>query len=161
MFKKISPVLLVAALAIGTTAKNMPKFSLSDLNGKMVSSQSLLGKGPIVVNFWATWCIPCMQEMTAMKPMFDKYKAKGLQVISISIDDTKTQPKVPAMVKLKAFPYTILLDPNKEVYNKFNISNAPELLVIDKNGKIVLHHQGYAPGDEKETEKVVKELLGE
>lgn len=155
-------ILLALALLLSvTSAKNMPKFSLQDMNGKTVSSQSLLGKGPLVINFWATWCIPCMQEMTAMKPMFDKYKGKGLQVVSISIDDAKTVSKVPAMVKLKGFPYMILLDSNKEVYQKFGISNAPELLVIDKNGKIVLHHQGYTPGDEKETEKAVKELLGE
>lgn len=155
-------ILLALALLLSvTSAKNMPKFSLQDMNGKTVSSQSLLGKGPLVINFWATWCIPCIQEMTAMKPMFDKYKGKGLQVVSISIDDAKTVSKVPAMVKLKGFPYLILLDLNKEVYQKFGISNAPELLVIDKNGKIVLHHQGYTPGDEKETEKAVKELLGE
>ena len=95
-----------------------------------------------------------------MKPMFEKYKAKGLQIVSISIDDAKTVAKVPAMVKIKDFPYTILLDPNKDVYNKFGISNAPELLVIDKNGKVLLHHQGYSPGDEKETQKLIEELLG-
>lgn len=143
------------------SAKNMPKFSLQSMDGPTVNSASLLGKGPIVINFWATWCIPCMQEMTAMKPMFEKYKSKGLQVVSITIDDAKTQSKVPAMVKLKSYPYLILMDPNKEVYQKFGISNAPELLVIDKSGKIVLHHQGYAPGDEKETEAKIRELLGE
>ena len=154
---------LILAVALGgasvAVAKKMPTFSAQTPEGQTVNSTSLLGKGPIVINFWATWCIPCMQEMTAMKPMFEKYKSQGLQVISISIDDAKTAVKVPAMVQLKAFPYMILLDPNKDIYNKFGISNAPELLVIDKNGKIVLHHQGYTPGDEKETQKAVEELL--
>jgi cytochrome c biogenesis protein CcmG, thiol:disulfide interchange protein DsbE len=155
----------VTALACAATlwaapAKSLPSFKLKSMNGQTVASSSLLGKGPVIINFWATWCIPCMQEMTALKPIYEKYKAQGLQVVSISIDDAKTQSKVPAVVQSKGWPFLILMDPNKEAYDKCSISNAPEMLVVDKNGKIVDRHQGYAPGDEKKTEKLIRGLLG-
>jgi cytochrome c biogenesis protein CcmG/thiol:disulfide interchange protein DsbE len=160
ILSKLFCVMLVALTGQAWAGKTMPKFQLSTPQGQLVSSESLLGKGPIIINFWATWCIPCMQEMSAMKPMFEKYKAQGLQVVSISIDDSKTAPKVPAMVRQKGFPYLILLDPTKDVYRKFGISNVPELLIIDSKGNIVVHHQGYTPGDEKETEAKIRQLLG-
>ncbi len=144
----------------GKTAK-APDFSLKTMKGENFILQENLGKGPIVINFWATWCGPCLLEMKNMKKLYEKYSPKGVQMVSISIDDNKTQQQVPGVVQSFKFPYTILLDGNKDVYRAFKVPNVPQLFVLDENGAIVYNHQGYQKGDEKKTEAVLVKLLAD
>lgn len=141
-------------------AKPAPSFNLPDWQGKNVSSQQLIGKGPVVINFWATWCIPCLAEMKTLQDLQERYAAQGLQVVSISVDDSKTAAKVPTVVRQRKFQkFTILLDSGKEVYNRFLVSNVPELFLLDSKGEIVSHHKGYQSGDGKKLEEEIQALL--
>jgi|WetSurMetagenome_2_1015567.scaffolds.fasta_scaffold05725_4 cytochrome c biogenesis protein CcmG, thiol:disulfide interchange protein DsbE len=138
-----------------------PDFTLKKVTGENYSLEQNLGKGPIVLNFWATWCGPCILEMKNLKKTYARYAAAGLQMLSISIDDNKTQPQIPSIVRTYKFPYTILLDENKDVYKAYHVANVPQIFIIDAQGNIVYNHQGYQKGDEKKVEAIVAKLIGD
>ena len=144
----------------GTNAK-APLFSLKTLSGENYSLESNLGKGPIVISFWATWCGPCILEMKKLKKTHDKYSPAGLQMLAVSIDDNKTQPQIPSVIRTYKLPYTVLLDGNKDVYKAFHVANVPQIFIIDAQGNIVHNHQGYQRGDEKKVEAIVAKLIGD
>jgi peroxiredoxin len=164
--RTLVPVCFIAIMSTLLFAKSLPTarvpdITLKTLKGGSCSLAQHLGTGPIVINFWATWCSPCILEMKKMKKMYEKYKPQDLQVLSISVDDSKTEAQIPGVVRTYKFPYTFLLDPNKEAYKAFHASNVPELFVVDKHGAIVYSHKGYQKGDERTVEAVVARLVGE
>jgi cytochrome c biogenesis protein CcmG, thiol:disulfide interchange protein DsbE len=136
-----------------------PFFTLKTVKGENFALEQNIGKGPMVINFWATWCGPCILEMKNLKPLHAKYSNKGLLMLSVSIDDNKTAAQVPGIIRTYKFPYTVLLDPNKEAFRAFHAANVPELFIIDKEGMIVYHHSGYQKGDEKKVDETVAKLL--
>src|SRR5260370_29058923 len=87
---------LIAALAPGADAPKAD-LTLQDANGKKVRLRDLRGK-PVVLNFWATWCVPCNDEMPMLVEMEKEYAARGVVFIGASLDDTKTKTKIPAFV---------------------------------------------------------------
>lgn len=139
--------------------KTAPDFTLPNINGNNYQLSQNFGKGPILINFWATWCLPCRSEMKALKKIYKKYKDDGLQVLSISVDDPRTVSKVKGTVKANRYPFTILLDTNSEVFQLYQGTNPPLSILIDKNGEIVYSHAGYRKGDEKKLEKKIARLL--
>lgn len=141
------------------TGKQAPEFALKTVDGKMYRLSENLDKGPLVINFWATWCVPCIEELKQMKKIYDTYADKGVEFLAISIDDTKTMGRVNSFVKSRNYPFTILLDTNSEVMHLYQSAVPPYTVIMDKTGKIVYSHVGYRMGDEKQVEKVLKELL--
>ena len=81
-----------------------------------------------------------------------------MELVAVSVDDTRTAAKIPAMVKEKGWEYRVLIDSNKEFQQTANVSSVPHTLLLDQNGNIVFEHVGYAPGDELELEEKIKEL---
>lgn len=162
--KKFNPILiflLVSSFSLSLWAKPAPSFTLTDWQGKNVKSADLLGKGPVVVNFWATWCLPCLAEMKKLKEIKSEFAAHNLQVVSISIDDAKTAAKVPGVVRQRKFQeFTVLLDPQKEIHDRFLVTNVPELFLLSKEGEIISHHKGFKAGDEQKLAAEIQELLG-
>jgi peroxiredoxin len=151
--------LLYAGNAKEPATEKSPLFTLKTLTGENYSLEKNLGRGPIVINFWATWCGPCFLEMKSMKKVYDTFAAKGVQFLSIAIDDNKTQPQIPGMIRTYKIPFTILLDGNKEVFKRFQGTNPPNLFILDKNGMLVYKHSGYIKGDEKKVGTILADLL--
>ncbi|RMI19504.1 MAG: TlpA family protein disulfide reductase [Calditrichaeota bacterium] len=139
--------------------KDAPDFSLPMLDGKTYRLSEHIGEGVILINFWATWCIPCHSEMKALRKIYQKYHDQGLEILSISIDDPKTVSKVKGFVRSKKYPFTILLDTNNEVFQLYRGSNPPLSVLINQQGKIVYTHTGYRKGDEKALEEHIQKLL--
>ena len=153
-------ILLIGLMSLTMAQeKSAPDFTLPQLDGSNYKLSENIGEAPILINFWATWCIPCLAEMKQLKKVYKKYKDQGLQILSISIDDPKTVGRVKGMVKSKRYPFTILLDTNSEVFNLYQGSNPPLSILIDKQGKIVYNHTGYRKGDEKKVDKMIADLL--
>lgn len=139
--------------------KSADDFSLPDLAGNNFRLSENIGDGPVLINFWATWCIPCKAEMKKLKLIYKKYKDQGLKILSITIDDPKTVSRVKGFVKKNRYPFTILLDTNSEVFQLYQGTYPPLSILIDNNGKIVYRHVGYRKGDEKKLEKYILSLL--
>lgn len=141
------------------TGRSAPDFKLENVDGKYVSLKDELGDGPVLISFWATWCKPCIEEMTKYKDLYEEFKDKGLKIFAISTDDERTVAKVKPFVKSKKYPFTILLDTNSDVARKYYAQNIPYSVLIDKNGKIIYTHLGYMKGDELKMQNKIEELV--
>lgn len=108
-------------------------FTLTDLQGKQWTLRGLRGK-VVVVNFWATWCQPCRKEMPDLEALYQRFKDKGLVVLSISDEEVgKVQP----FIAENKYSYPILLDPARKVAEVFGVEGIPKSFVYDRSGKMV------------------------
>lgn len=144
----------VDALPAGDPA---PEFALQDLEGKEVSLADQKGQ-VVLVDFWATWCGPCVQELPHIQAIHQKYRDQGLIVLAVSTDIQKDIVQ-PFISKNKyTFP---VLHADSEIQSNYGVSGIPTVYIIDRQGSIRFHHVGYGPGGEKQLEKEVEQLLVE
>jgi len=137
----------------------LPDLSIKLISGKQASLSSLLEDGPILVNFWATWCAPCKKEMIFLEEFHKKYSDQGFRVLAISTDSPKSMSKVKSYIRAKKHTFLVGLDPNQEVSKKMNAMVMPTVILIDKDRKVSWYHQGFIPGDEHEIEAQILKLL--
>ena len=130
----------------GATAAD---FSARDLEGRTVRLSSYLGKQAILLNFWQTWCEPCLAEFPHLRRMYDANKDKGFIILGIAMDGPETVANVGAFAKRNQLNFPVLLDEDSHVASIFNPKkSAPLSVLIDKTGRIVVIREGYNPGDE-------------
>jgi len=136
-----------------------PNFKLEDLDGNLIELNTQTGDGPILLSFWATWCKPCIEELSEFKKIYSEYKDKGFKMFAISTDDERTVAKVKPFVKSKGYDFNVLLDTNSDVARIYYAQAVPYSVILDKNGYIVYSHLGYMKGDEKNVREKLSELL--
>ena len=159
----ISMIFLVSVLNQAFAQdKKLPSLTLSDMNGNKVDLSQLTKDGKIIIlDFWATWCVPCKKELTnIMKEYAEWQKNYNVELIAVSIDDSRNTTKVKPTVDGLSWPYRVLLDPNQDLKRVFGFQNVPYLVVADKDGNIVYQHTGYVEGDEFELEDQLKKMTG-
>ena len=112
-----------------------PNFSLPDLDGQMVSLADYRGK-VVLLNIWATWCPPCLEEMPSMEKLYQELKGEGFEILAVSIDESGAQDVLPFMQKHKlSFP--ALTDSKGAIKNLYQTTGVPESFIIDKDGILV------------------------
>jgi len=152
--------LLVAGALVAQAAESAPDFSLPNLDGKTVRLASVEARGPVVVSFWATWCVPCPEEMKHLQRLYQKYAADSLTVLAVAIDGPKTASKVKPFVMGRRFTMPVLLDTNNDVKRLYNVNAVPTVYVLRRGGVISYTHTGYRPGDEVTLEKEIQKAIG-
>jgi thiol-disulfide isomerase/thioredoxin len=155
--KNIILLLILLLTANLLMAEIMPDFTLPDLNDRDVALQEILHNGPVIVDFWATWCVPCKKAMKALNKLADKYDS--LTVVSVSIDAPKDIPKAKTYLKSMNYKFINLFDSNQKLAQKLNVVNPPYTVILDKNGNIIYTHEGYEAGVETAYEQKILELL--
>jgi cytochrome c biogenesis protein CcmG/thiol:disulfide interchange protein DsbE len=155
--RKIVLVLIVLISISLLMAEVMPDFKLPDINNKEIKLNDLLNNGPVLIDFWATWCVPCKKGMVALNQLAEKYDS--LTVVVISIDAPKDVPKAKTYLKSNNYKFISLFDSEKKLAKKLNVVNPPRTIIIDKAGNIVLSHEGYVPGTENIYEAKIREML--
>ncbi len=155
----VTLALLIAVLSLTANADECPDFTLDDLEGELITLSDYYGEGPILINFWATWCTPCKNELPHLQDLHEKYADQGFTLITISEDSPKSQAKINPYVKSKRFTFPVLLDPDKEVLTLLQGSTLPYRVLLDNEGNIVDTHQGFNPGDETVLEEEIVKLL--
>jgi peroxiredoxin len=117
----------------GFEGKTAPSFELADTSGKTVSLSSFEGK-VIILNFWATRCPPCLEEMPSLNALYNAYKEKGLAVIAISTD--RNNDEVKEAVQANGLEFVVLYDNNHEAKTRYNVFALPTSFIINKQGFI-------------------------
>ena len=154
-------ILLTPSVEAKDGRSQIQNFKVKDLNGKKVELNKLKGK-VVLINFWATWCAPCLQEMPHLDRMYKKYKKKGFVVLSVATDGPETASRIRTVVKRKRWSMPVVHDKSGSIVAQLNPrATNPFTVFIDKKGQLVHSHEGYSSGDEKGYEKLVKKLLAE
>ena len=135
-----------------------PAFVVETLQGKDVALKDYAGK-MVLVDFWATWCKPCVDMMPNLQKVYDAYTEKGLEVLGVSIDEPKNRiEKVEKFVKKVGVSYPILVDAKRvPAWHQFKVKAIPALFLIDGDGQVVAQWTGKM--DHKEIEKAVQKHL--
>jgi peroxiredoxin len=133
-----------------------PDFTLRGTDGTNLRLHEQRGQ-VVLMNFWATWCAPCRQEMPHLNRLYDKYRASGFMLLGVNVDDdARKAADVAAKLGVK-FP--VLLDTDKRVSRAYDVNAMPSTVVIDRDGKLRHTHRGYRDGYEDLYERQVRELL--
>lgn len=165
MVKALTAVTIIVFLAGAVFGQSLrsgkaPDFTLPDLNGNNVRLSDVTGEGPVYINFWATWCVPCKKEIPELVKLYDEYHERGLEILSISTDGTRSVGKVRAFVESYKMKFPVLLDSDKEVFQrKYKGYFIPYGILVDKEGKVIHTAYGFRPGDEKNIISKMQEFL--
>jgi peroxiredoxin len=135
-------------------------FTLRDAEGRDVRLSDHAGK-VVLIDFWATWCQPCVAGMPHLQEMYTRLKDRGFVVLGVSMDGPESVATVPSFVRNMGVTFPILLDEETRVVSIYNPKRtAPLQVLVDRGGRIAQVRQGYNVGDEKLIEAEVERLLG-
>jgi peroxiredoxin len=139
-------------------ANQAPDFTLRTLEGKNLRLGEQRGQ-VVLVNFWATWCGPCRQEMPHLNKLYEKYKSSGFVLLGVNVDDDTRQAAGVANKLGVKFP--VLPDADKRVSKQYDLSAMPSTVLIDRDGRVRYLHRGYQNGYEDTYDRQIRELLKE
>jgi peroxiredoxin len=151
-------VLMAGTAFAGDAGGPAPSFTLAALTGQQAALSQYKGQ-VVMVNFWATWCGPCQQEMPLLDQMYKKYKPAGFTLIGVNVD--KEAPAVKDLMARRPVSFPVLLDPANQVSKAYHVSEMPSSVFIDSKGEIRYIHRGYRPGDENEYQDRIRQLIRE
>lgn len=145
------------ALSAGMIA---PDFNLIDTTGKSVSLNQYRGK-VVLIDFWQTWCPPCVEEIPHLKSLQEKYKSQGLIILGVTdrLDQDGVE-KWRELVRGKGINYSALMDEKGTTAAQYNVGGYPHKFIIDRGGRLVYDKRGYQRGDEAEVEREIRKALG-
>jgi peroxiredoxin len=166
-FTRLLPSLMLAsfiALVVpnpviaAEVGKSAPDFTLKSLDGKNLKLSEMAGN-VVLINFWASWCGPCREEMPLLNALHNKYEPLGFTVLGVNVEEDVKGAKG----FLKNFPvdFPVLLDNTNKVSKQFKVVAMPTTVVVDRDGNMRYLHQGYKSGDEAKYRQMVKTLVRE
>lgn len=151
--------LWLAAVAPGQ-AQQAVDFRLRSLDGTETRAADLWSRGPVLINFWATWCVPCAKELPHLQRIAEAYAGRGVAVLAVNVDAPSTASSVASFVRRYGFTLPVLLDSDSRVVALYNPRlTLPTTVLVEKGGRIAYVHQGYSPGDEAVLEDKLAGLL--
>jgi peroxiredoxin len=155
----IAAVLVLSAPALaGAPGAAAPQFSLAARGGHNVSLAQYKGQ-VVMLNFWASWCGPCRQEMPLLESIYKKYNKLGFTMLGVNVEPDSQA----ANEWLKATPvsFPILYDTESKVSKLYDVAGMPTSVIIDRAGKVRMVHRSYRPGDENEYLDSIRTLIRE
>lgn len=134
-------------------------FELRDLNGDYQTLLSLKGEKLTVIDFWATWCAPCVRSLPVLNDLYARYEASGVGFIGINQDGPRNFSKVRPFVEAMQIKYPVLADLDQEMAAQFQVNSLPVLFIVNGQNRIVWSHSGFRPGDETLLIRTLDRLL--
>jgi len=152
--------LFFVCLFIQTQAQNLPIVDIKTADGKTISTSTFQNDGkPIIISFWATWCKPCILELTNIQEHYAKWQEEtGVKLIAISIDDARNMAKVPGFAKGRGWKYEVYVDPNSDLKRALGVNNVPHTFVLNGKKEVVWQHNSYTAGDEDELYEIIQKV---
>ncbi len=142
----IAPGAAAPAFQLHSSASN--DLSLSDLKGQVV-----------LINFWASWCGPCRQEMPVLDQLYRKYKAAGFTLLGVNVEPKSADAE--GFLRTTPVSFPILFDTDSKVSRLYEVAGMPSTVILDRSGKVRYIHHGYKPGEESEYMDQIRTLVRE
>ena len=155
-FLFIINLIIAESADIGNT---IPDLKIRLLDGTTTTIHELVDDGPLMIDFWATWCVPCKKLMRYLDQYHQDYSSDGFKVLMINTDTPRSMGKVKSYVRAQDYKFYIGMDPNKTISKKLNGMVMPTMILVDKGGEVKWRHQGYISGEEIEVNNQIKQLL--
>lgn len=145
-------------LAANAPQAAAPDFTLKSNSGENLKLSELRGQ-VVLINFWASWCGPCRQEMPLLDQIYQQYKPLGFTVLGVNVEENPNQ----AYLLLNKVPvsFPVVFDGTNSVSKMYNVIAMPTTVIVDRNGNIRYLHKGYMPGYEDSYQQQVRSLLTE
>lgn len=147
-----------AVAALPPVGKTAPDFAAKSSSGRNVRLSELRGQ-VVLINFWASWCSPCRQELPLLSKIYSQYRGAGFALLAVNVDDNRKDAE--GMLKRLDLKFPTLFDAGKSVAKLYGVDTMPATLVIDRDGRVRYVHRGYYEGYERKYEQQVRELLKE
>lgn len=150
----------LAVIAVTAQTNTLPSVDLKKPDGSVISTDSISNPGkPIIISFWATWCKPCVKELTTFAEVYEEWQEEtGVKLYAISIDDSRTFPNVASFVNGRDWPFEVLCDPNADFKRAMNVNLVPHTFIIDADKNIVWQHTSFTEGGELELIELIRKL---
>lgn len=150
--------LLVSAIVVAAPAPGAaaPDFTLKSDGGANLKLSELRGE-VVMINFWATWCAPCREEMPLLNQLYEQYRKVGFTLLAVNIDDEPAKAR--AMARKLGVGFPVLFDTDKRVSRLYDVAAMPSTLLIDRDGRVRYVHRGYVAGVEEKYRSQIRELL--
>jgi len=167
IYKTIKQLLTICLITISlssalhaaeTSKEKAPDFTLKSYAGSNQKLSEFRGQ-VVLLNFWASWCGPCRQEMPLLNNLYKKYKKLGFTVLGVNVEEDSNKAR--QIVKDVAIKFPVLFDTQNKVSELYKVSAMPSTVIIDRSGNMRYLHKGYKPGDMASYKKWVKNLIRE
>lgn len=145
------------SLAVGVDSQ-APDFTLETLAGGNLRLEEYRGQ-VVLINFWASWCGPCRQEMPILDRIHNRYEDTGFAVLGVNVEGKRAPAQ--KIVDKTNVRFPVLIDAAQDVSETYDLKAMPTTVVVDRDGKVRYIHRGYKPGDEAKYIEVVKNLISE
>ncbi|MFQ6675645.1 MAG: TlpA family protein disulfide reductase [Fidelibacterota bacterium] len=157
--KTTAAFLLLFSLLAKSQTDQVPFVQVRLIDGTRTTVHELLKEGPLLVDFWALWCAPCLKAMPHLDSYHRKFSERGFNVLAINLDTQRSLSKVRSYIRSQGYGFLVAVDPAQESFQQLNGSSLPYTLLIDSSGKIVQRRMGYVPGDERAIQEQIVDLL--
>lgn len=165
VFRLTRSAALIAVLALCSSVAGAtvlqgpaPDFTLKSHGGGNLKLSEFRGQ-VVMINFWASWCGPCRQEMPLIEQLHQRYSPLGFTVLGVNVEEDSS--KAQELLRELRVSFPILFDTSNSASKLYNVSAMPSTVFVDRDGKLRYLHKGYKPGYEHEYEKQIKALLRE
>lgn len=154
----------LAALLVGRSAVAdidtgaAPDFTLKSSSGENLRLSEFRGE-VVMINFWASWCGPCRQEMPLLDELYSQYKPMGFTILGVNVEEDSTKAK--QLLNDSPVNFPVVFDNQSAVSKLYNVVAMPSTVLVDRDGNVRYLHQGYKPGFEETYQQQVRALIRE
>jgi thiol-disulfide isomerase/thioredoxin len=156
----LAAAFVLPAFAASTSSGPAPAFSLSARGGKQIDLNQFKGQ-VVMINFWATWCGPCRQEMPLLEDIYKKYKPMGFTMLAVNVEPDSAAAEAWLAKLSKPVTFPVAFDTESKVSKLYKVPGMPTTVFVDRKGNVRVMHKGYKPGDENFYLTQIRSMLKE
>jgi thiol-disulfide isomerase/thioredoxin len=161
IFKGLAVAVVCASAALAASSSGpAPGFTLSARGGKNISLDQFKGQ-VVMINFWATWCGPCRQEMPLLEDIYKKYKPMGFTMLAVNVEPDSQAAEAWLGKLSKPVTFPVAFDVDSKVSKMYKVAGMPSTVFVDRKGNVRVMHKGYKPGDENFYLTQIRSMLKE